>query len=289
MNDQAIDPGILRKIPIFSSLSEQEILRILKAPENGIEEYGMKKTIVKESEVGHCMYVVLDGSVEVFIRGGGHGREMPIATLRPGDFFGEQAIVANAKTMRRNASVRSLHSAKVFRIDKKYVNLGLKSDMEGSEDVTTIPAPSDKDKAIKKLVTGMRLFKSLKDNELASIGTWTEIRNVGPGDFVVKESEKADCLYVVLEGKVEIFTLDDDGKVIILALHEPGTYFGEQALLPGSDGKRTAYARTQDKARLLRIPKAYFRLILNRDTELAESLQKVSKVQKAQRDQLHKH
>jgi CRP-like cAMP-binding protein len=289
LNDQSIDPGILRKIPIFSSLSEKEILQILSAPENGIEEFGMKKTIVKESEVGDCMYVVLDGAVEVFIRGGGHGRELPIATLRAGDFFGEQAIISSGRTARRNATVRSLHSAKVFRIDKKYVNVGVKSDMKDSEDVTTVPLPTNKDLELRKLIKGMRLFKSLKDNELASIGTWTEIKNVPPGEFVVKESEKADCLYVVLEGKVEIFTLDDDGKVIILAIHEPGTYFGEQALLPGSDGKRTAYARSKDKAKLIRIPKAYFRLILNRDAELAEALQKIGQKQKQQRDQLHKH
>ncbi|MEJ2761596.1 MAG: hypothetical protein P8126_08695, partial [Gammaproteobacteria bacterium] len=61
MTDQlSIDPSILRKIPLFSSLSNQELQQILKAPENGIEEYGMKKTIDKESEIGDCMYVVLD-------------------------------------------------------------------------------------------------------------------------------------------------------------------------------------------------------------------------------------
>jgi len=289
MTDQlAIDPSILRKIPIFSSLTNQELVQILKAPENGIEEYGMKKTIVKESEIGDCMYVVLDGSVEVYIRGtGGHGRELPIATLRPGDFFGEQAIAASDRTGRRNATVRSLYNATVFRIDKKYVKLGVKSDVK--DDAITVPPPSLREREARKLMEGMRLFKSLKDNELASIGTWTEIRNIPPGDFVLKESEKADCLYVVLEGKVEIFTLDDKGKVVILALHEPGTYFGEQALLPGSDGKRTAYARSQKSAKLIRIPKAYFRLILNRDSELAEALQKVGKQQKQQRDKLHKH
>jgi len=289
MTDQALDPSILRKIPIFSSLSEAEIKQILNAPENGIEEYGSKKTIVKESEIGECMYVVLDGAVEVYIRGtGGHGRELPIATLREGDFFGEQAIAASDRTGRRNATVRSLFNATVFRVDKKYVNLGVKSDIKESEDIT-VPHPSPKDREVRGLVEGMRLFKSLKENELASIGTWTEIKNIGPGDFVLKESEKADCLFVVLEGKVEIFTLDDDGKVVILAIHQRGTYFGEQALLPGSDGKRTAYARSQDKAKLLRVPKAYFRLILNRDSELASALQKIGQKQKSQRDQVHKH
>ena len=289
MTDQVLDASLLRKIPLFSSLSDLELQQILKAPENGIEEYGAKKTIVKESEIGECMYVVLDGAVEVYIRGtGGHGRELPIATLRPGDFFGEQALAASDRTGRRNATVRSLFNATLFRIDRKYVNIGVKSDIHESEDVT-VPHPSPRDREVRSLVEGMRLFKSLKESELGSIGTWTEIKNVGPGDFVLKESERADCLYIVLEGKVEIFTLDDDGKLVILAMHERGNYFGEQALLPGSEGKRSAYARSRDKARLLRVPKAYFRLILNRDSELAQALQKIGQKQKQQRDQVHKH
>lgn len=285
MTEQLTDIGILRKIPIFSSLSDNELKRILEAPENGIAEYGMKETIIKESEIGECMYIVLDGSVEVSMRG--MGREISIATLRAGDFFGEQALTVMDATGRRNATVKSLHSAKLFKIDKKYVLLTLKNDEVGSEDLT-VPHSSPQDREVRELIQGMRLFARLKDNELNSIGTWTEVCKVGPGDFIIKESEKGNCMYVVLDGSIEIFTLDENGKVTVLAHHERGGYFGEQALLPGSTGIRSAYARSNDKARLIRIPKAYFRLILNRDTALAETLGKTAEIQKKQKEQLLK-
>lgn len=287
MAEQLTDPGILRKIPIFSSMSDAELKNILNAPENGIVEYGQKETIIKESEIGDCMYVVLDGSVEVLMRG--LGRDITIATLRAGDFFGEQALAVIDATGRRNATVKALHNAKLFRIDKKYVRLTLSSEHVGSEDLTVPKATTlDQDREVRDLIKGMRLFETLKESELKSIGTWTEILTVGPGDFVIKESEKANCMYVVLDGDVEIFTLDDDGRVTVLANHQRGGYFGEQALLPGSTGIRTAYARSNAKARLIRIPKAYFRLILTRDAPLAESLNKIGQTQKQQRDQIQK-
>ncbi|MEX2353981.1 MAG: cyclic nucleotide-binding domain-containing protein [Gammaproteobacteria bacterium] len=285
MTEHLTDIGILRKIPLFSSLSDTELKRILEAPENGIAEYGMKETIIKEAEIGDCMYIVLDGAVEVTMRG--MGREITIATLRAGDFFGEQALTVMDATGRRNATVRSLHNAKLFKIDKKYVQLTLKNDDVGSEDLT-VPHTSPQEREVRELIQGMRLFASLKESELKSIDTWTEVCKVGPGDFVIKESEKGNCMYVVLDGSVEIFTLSDDGKVTVLARHERGGYFGEQALLPGSTGIRSAYARSNDKARLIRIPKAYFRLILNRDSELAESLGKTGDIQKKQREQIVK-
>jgi CRP-like cAMP-binding protein len=158
------DPTLLHNSPLFKSLSDNDLLNIINAPENGIEEYGTRETIVRESEIGDAMYIILDGYVEVTIRSSSSDREVGIATLKPGDFFGEQSLlpwgtgrrnasdrevgIATLKpgdffgdqsllpwgTGRRNASVRALHSAKVFRIDKKYVLLSIKHDDEELED-----------------------------------------------------------------------------------------------------------------------------------------------------------
>ena len=84
----------------------------------------------------------------------------------------------------------------------------------------------------------------------------------------------------MLDGTVEIFTLDDDGKITMLAEHGRGNYFGEQALLPGSSGKRNAYVRSNNKVRLIQVPKEYFRLVINRDSVLFEALQKIGEAQK---------
>lgn len=288
MAEQLIDPDILRNIPIFDSLSDAELTAILESADNGMEEYDVKGTVIREDEVGECMYIIVDGHVEVSIRSGTGGKDISIATLRPGDFFGEQALMPGG-TGRRNASVRALHPVKLFRIDKKHVLLSVEGGIDASEDVTVIPTPSKKSNEIRELIEGMRLFKSLKESELASLDKWTEVSTVGPGDLVIKESEKADCLYVVLDGTVEIFTFDDDDKVVMLAEHTRGHYFGEQALLPGSSGERSAYARSNDEVRLLKVPKAYFRLVLKRDSELADALQKIGSAQQQEKKTIQRN
>ena len=290
MAAKKIDPEFLRKIPIFSSMSKAELEGILNAPENGILEFGPKQIIIREAEIAECMYVVLEGGVEVLLRGADAfvGREVAIATLRAGDFFGEQALSENTTTGRRSATVRSLQSAKLFRIDKKHVRLGLRHDDTVKPEETTVPKLSAQAREAYEMIKGMRLFQSLNETERSSIGAWTEVLKVGPGDFVLKESEKADCMYVVLDGSVEIFTLDEEGKITILATHSKGQYFGEQALMPGSSGHRSAYARTNGVTRLIKVPKEYFRLILNRDSDVAQTLLKIGQQQRKQRDQIHK-
>ena len=72
-------------------------------------------------------------------------------------------------------------------------------------------------------------------------------------------------------------TLDDDGKIIILAKLGAGEFFGEQALMPDSKGKRNAFVRANIKTRVIKIPKEYFRLILSRDDKIAAELSEIQK------------
>jgi len=288
MTQKPIDLAFLRKIPIFSSLSDAELKGILAAPENSIVDVPARKVIIKEMEVADAMYVVLEGMVDVSLRAeDNYGRDIVIATLQPGDFFGEQALADNTSTKRRGASVKSVTAAKLFRIDKKQVRLGVKSDGT-TEDATTATAVGmpPQDKEVRKLLKSMRLFQSLTETEMQNVGSWTQVVSVGPGDFVIKESERGDCMYAILDGSVEIFTLDGAGKICVLAELQRGNYFGEQALLPGSTGQRSANARTNGVARLVRIPKEYFRLVLNRDSEIAKSLAKIGQVQRIKKVQV---
>ncbi len=304
MKELQLEIDLLKNVPIFRSLSDDLLKGIISAPENGIEEYTPKHMIIREAEIGDCMYVILTGAVEVSIRAEASSRDISIATLRPGDFFGERSLMPGS-TGRRNATVKSIFQTKVFRIDKKYVNLSIKRDdfyLDDDEDVTAInfgnkktaepaaekpkpaapkptPAPVVKKPEfppdeVRDMIMKLRIFKSLNKSELETIHDWTEVTKAGPGDFILKESQPGDAMYVILNGVVDIFTLDNDGKIVVLAKLEVGDYFGEQALMPDSKGKRTAFARSDKEARLIKVPKEYFRLVLNRDNELFKELKK---------------
>ncbi len=277
MTVDKINPSYLSKIPIFASLSNDELQEIINSSDNGYEEYEMKQAIIREEEIGDCMYIILEGTVEVSIKGSSGGREITIATLRAGDFFGEQSLLPGG-TGRRNASVRAFHPSKLFRIDKKHVLLNI-GGLDESEDITVQIFKSG-EQEVRDMLGKLRIFESLASSELDTYRSWTEVVTVGPGDFVVKEDEPGEHLFVVLEGIVEVFIIDEDGKINILAKLKPGEYFGEQALMDDSSGERNAYVRTDNETRLIKIAKDYFKLALKRDSILAMTLKKVGKAQK---------
>lgn len=76
--------------------------------------YQPGEVIVREGDVGDCMYVIQAGQVEV-VRGEGECA-IRLALLQEGDFFGEMAIFEREV---RAATVRALGPARVLTIDKR--------------------------------------------------------------------------------------------------------------------------------------------------------------------------
>ena len=70
--------------------------------------------IVREGETGDCMYVVQAGQVEVLQ--GKENKEVRLAVLKEGDFFGEMAIFEREV---RSATVRAIGEVRVLTVEKK--------------------------------------------------------------------------------------------------------------------------------------------------------------------------
>ncbi len=76
--------------------------------------YGDGEYIVREGEVGDCMYVIQSGKVEVVRRDG--DKEFSLDVLEDGDFFGEMALFDREV---RSASVRTIGEVWVLTLEKK--------------------------------------------------------------------------------------------------------------------------------------------------------------------------
>lgn len=78
------------------------------------KEYVKGDVIVHQGETGNCMYEILDGRVEVIHES--EGKEVRLAELGRGDFFGEMALFDHEV---RSATVRALGPVRALTIDKR--------------------------------------------------------------------------------------------------------------------------------------------------------------------------
>ena len=72
------------------------------------------EVIVRQGEVGRCMYVIVSGKAEVLDQAG--GKEVRLAVLGPKDSFGELAVFDRE---RRSATVRAMGQVRTIILDQK--------------------------------------------------------------------------------------------------------------------------------------------------------------------------
>jgi len=87
-------------------------------------------------------------------------------------------------------------------------------------------------------------------------------RRYGKGTVIFVQGDPGSTLYLVESGRVKISASSPAGKEVILALHGPGDFFGELALLDGEPGSADAVA--QEPCELLLLQRADFVRFLER-------------------------
>jgi len=78
---------------------------------------------------------------------------------------------------------------------------------------------------------------------LSEIALRGGLRRYPQNAIVINEGDTSDALYIVVRGRLKVYTSADDGREIVLAELGPGDYFGELSL---DGGPRSASIQTTE-------------------------------------------
>ncbi len=107
-----IDSSILKDIPLFSLLDEQE--RAVLAQNLDERSFLAGQIIIHEGEPGNAMFVVGRGQVELFIKDK-EGQKVILEHVQPGELFGELSLLDEAP---RSASAIATQNTTLYVIDR---------------------------------------------------------------------------------------------------------------------------------------------------------------------------
>ena len=105
--------AFLRRVPLFAGLTEPQFEQL--AAGSARRSYPKGRTIVSEGEPSQSMYILLAGRAKVQ-RSDSEGKEVILAVLGSGEYFGEMSLIDDAP---RSASVITLESSEFIAVSKE--------------------------------------------------------------------------------------------------------------------------------------------------------------------------
>lgn len=261
------DPDVTRKLlevvgksPLLRTLDKEQKDMIVKAFAGPIVEEDAKN-VITQGELGDTFYLLEEGSVDVYIKKKGTDEEMKVHTYKPGDAFGELAIMYNAP---RAATCRVNGTAKLWSLDRI------------SFKVIVVAAAMQKRDKYKSFLQNVPLLESLSELEVMTLADSLAEEDYSAGTEICKQGDEGNYFYIILDGGAVCTQVDAAGESKVVATLTQGKYFGEIALLTAKPRQATV---TADGAlKVLAIDRATFtRVFGSMDTILQRNMELYSK------------
>lgn len=119
-------------------------------------------------------------------------------------------------------------------------------------------------------LSAVDIFQDLSSAEILSLSSRAPVRRVEAGELLYSPERPLEVLFMINEGRVQIYSLSLDGRMITHTILEAGTLFGEMALMGQS--LHGSYAQTLDPCTLCVMNVADVRALLLSDTRVAQRI-----------------
>jgi CRP-like cAMP-binding protein len=251
---------LLAEVPAFSHLPDP-VLEDL-ASRLTEERFRSAGRVVVEGDTDDRLYLIVEGRAEASTIG--PSGIVPLATLGPGELFGELSLLEAGSS--RQATVTVVEPLLLLSLRATDFRLALDAHPEGRAAFEKLAD----DLLVTKLLKQASPFSTLDGERLRRLAARLERLEVPTGETIIRQGEAGEECYVLRSGRVEVLTSGAQGDERILATLDPGSLFGEAALL--TDGLRNATVRALKPSTLLVLRRTDLLEVLGEDRQTRERM-----------------
>ncbi|MDQ3118438.1 MAG: peptidase domain-containing ABC transporter [Verrucomicrobiota bacterium] len=220
---RAQDEDVLQRSSLFRFLPKEHFERL--RPLLHEERYEFGDVIVHQGEPADSFFVLLSGRARA-IKSDTSGGEIALATLRPGDVFGEAALGEGGT---RSASIRCSTSVEVLRLARADF-LALCAEVPELAHQVEL---TRRHRSLQGFLYEFSNFGRLPASALRSLIEKLDPVEVPKGKLIIQEGDGAGPMYILEKGRARAF-VGNNGRERNLAFYRDGDFFGELSILNGS-------------------------------------------------------
>lgn len=249
---------LIQNTHLFDSLDQVSFQALLRS---FIVEYRLADDlIVREGTKGDALYIIAKGSVRVFTHDL-EGKKIALARLNKGDYFGEQALLGHAN-MSRNASIEAIDDTQFILIKKNHLQAAL----QGNAPLKQKLVEKGNVQLLNNITQLVDVYRDIKSKLVAKSDN---VLFFEKDQKIYSKGEESECVYIILEGSVNIKVPAVDGSEKSLILLR-GHLFGELGILENLN--RIGDAIALEHTKVICIPANDFREHYSRSPALKKLL-----------------
>jgi CRP-like cAMP-binding protein len=210
------------------------------------ERFQSGDTVVVEGDADDRLYLIMEGRAEASTTG--PSGIVPLATLGPGELFGEIALLEPGST--RQATVTAVEHLLLLSLDAADFH----RIFDAHPEARSAFAKMADDLSLTKFLKQASPFSMLDGERLKRLAARIESLDVPAGETIIRQGETGEECYLLRSGRVEVLARGAQGAERNLATLGPGSLFGEVALL--TDEPRKATVRALEPCTLLALRRA---------------------------------
>ena len=262
--DQSVPPQkrseALAGIPAFAHLPAPVLEEL--ASRSTEERYRSGETVVAEGAKDDRVYLILEGRAEASTIGA--SGTMPLATLGPGELFGQIALLEPGST--RETTVTAVKPLLLLGLHGADFRRALDANPEARSAFERLAD----DLLVTRLLKQASPFSKLDGERLRRLADRLERLEVSTGDTIIRRGEAGEECYVLRSGRVQVLAGGVQGGEHNLATLGPGSLFGEAALLTGEP--RNATVKAVEPCTLLVLRRTDLLEVLGEDRQTREQM-----------------
>ncbi len=281
----------LRTFPLFKSVTPHAVLGTIDffsdIPADGLEdlsreakigEFPAGTIVCRHGKYDESFHLILDGTASAVIPTETDPR-FELYRLGAGDFFGEEQIFSQEP---RENSIIALSDLVTLMLSRT----ALKSLISASEKIHSIMDRRYIERSLRGDLRSIPLFAGLKDELFEDLLDRSQLISMESGSVVFREGDVGDAVYLIREGRTDVYrTVEGERKLV--AILAGGQYFGEMSLI--SDEARNATVECAMDTDLVRISRADFLRIVEREPEMMKELREVYTERRKNREDILKN
>ena len=114
-----------------------------------------------------------------------------------------------------------------------------------------------------------QMIEAIGDPMIRELASRGQTRTFPKNAVIINEGDRGDTLFVILSGRVKVYVSDDDGREMILDMHDAGEYVGEMSL----DGRpRSASVMTLEPTTCSVLSRDELRAAIGRNPDIAMAI-----------------